>query len=88
MSDRPVMFHFGRSVPKDLRKEGWQEVGQAVHLGRGVWLIRLEKFHLAKPGLMTEEPRCERCGGTVLAPAQSGVPRGTCHCPANLGANR
>lgn len=26
---------------------------------------------------------CEKCGGTILAPTIGGVPRGTCHCPAN-----
>ena len=29
---------------------------------------------------------CEVCGGTVLAPTRTGVPRGTCHCPENLSA--
>jgi len=33
-----------------------------------------------------ETQNCGTCGGTILAPAQGGAPRGTCHCPENLTA--
>lgn len=36
-------IHIGRSVPQKLRAQGWQEVGGlSIHLGRGIWLFRLE----------------------------------------------
>jgi hypothetical protein len=28
---------------------------------------------------------CLYCGGSILPPSIGGVPRGTCHCPSNLG---
>lgn len=30
---------------------------------------------------LTDARTCARCGGTILAPTRTGVPRGTCHCP-------
>lgn len=34
------------------------------------------------------ERRCPTCDGTVLPPTRGGVPRGSCHCPANLQPRR
>lgn len=43
-SPRPFRVHIGKKVPKKLYEEGWREVGGlSIHLGRGIWVLRLEK---------------------------------------------
>jgi hypothetical protein len=40
---KPYMIHIGRNVPKELAQRGWCEVpGLSIHLGRGIWMLRLE----------------------------------------------
>lgn len=36
------MIHVGKRVPKVLTEAGWEEVS-GIHLGKGCWILRLEK---------------------------------------------
>lgn len=47
---RPAqMVHIGRRVPKTLAAAGWREMAGAIHLGRGIWILRLVRD--GKPSL-------------------------------------
>lgn len=42
------ILHIGKQVPKALRDAGWEEAS-AMHLGKGCWVIRLERKQLNAP---------------------------------------
>lgn len=37
-----TFIHIGKQVPKKLKDAGWKEKS-AIHIGKGVWIITLEK---------------------------------------------